>query len=74
MNMSWGVTPVVLKEQSEVFTLFTCAIAEAKKQKLVKEGDVVVITSGVPIGLSGTTNMIKVEKIENAGEAEQGKQ
>lgn len=64
LNMSWGITPVLLDEKQDVFELYEYAIRESKKQKLVDTGDVLVFTSGVPIGKSGTTNMIKVEVVE----------
>ena len=60
LNMSWGVTPVLLKQKMDVFSLFEHAITTCQNQELVEEGDVVVITSGVPIGISGTTNLMKV--------------
>ena len=61
--MSWGVVPVVLEEKSDLFELFDHAAETAKQQGLVEVGDVTVFTSGVPIGMSGTTNMIKVHII-----------
>lgn len=64
LNMSWGVTPVLLEEKQDIFELFDYAVKESKKKGLVKTGDTAVITSGVPIGMSGTTNMIKVEVVE----------
>lgn len=63
LSMSWGVIPVLLQEKREVFELFTHAVEEAKRKELLQTGDVVVITSGVPIGVSGTTNMMKVEGV-----------
>lgn len=60
LNMSWGVTPVLVKQKMDVFSLFEHAITTCQNQELVDEGDVVVITSGVPIGMSGTTNLMKV--------------
>lgn len=64
LNMSWGVIPVLLEEKQDVFELFDYAVKESKKKGLIKSGDTAVITSGVPIGMSGTTNMIKVEVVE----------
>lgn len=63
LNMSWGVQPLVLKEEQDVFELFDNAIRKAKEHELLQEQDVTVITSGVPIGKSGTTNMIKVQVV-----------
>lgn len=64
LNLSWGVTPIVMEERHHVLDLFNHAVDCAHKEGLVKENDIVVITSGVPLGHSGTTNMIKVQKVE----------
>ena len=63
LNLAWGVTPLLLDEQKEVFDLFDEAVAVAAKEKGLQKGDTVVITSGVPIGMSGTTNMLKVQTV-----------
>ncbi|MGN0368767.1 MAG: pyruvate kinase [Wujia sp.] len=64
LNMSWGVTPVRVKEEQEIFTLFDHALEAAKKQGLLQSGDMVVIGAGVPLGISGKTNMLKVQIVE----------
>lgn len=64
LALSWGVTPVLLAEKSEIFELFDHAVDICKNHNLLKSDDIAVITSGVPIGISGTTNIIKVEVIE----------
>lgn len=61
LSLTWGVTPLLIKEEKEVFNLFDKAIQAAEKMKLLEKGDLTVITSGVPIGVSGTTNMMKVQ-------------
>lgn len=63
LNMSWGVTPVLLEEKNEVFELFDYATRACLEEGLIHKGDVAVFTSGVPIGISGTTNMIKVHVV-----------
>ena len=63
LSLTWGVIPLVIKEEKEVFGLFDKAIQAAVKMKLLASGDLTVITSGVPIGVSGTTNMIKVQTV-----------
>lgn len=63
LNLAWGVTPLLLDEQKEVFDLFDEAVAVAAKEKGLQKDDTVVITSGVPIGMSGTTNMLKVQNV-----------
>lgn len=64
LNMSWGVTPIHVDEQKEIFGLFDHAVAAGKEQGLLKEGDTVVVGAGVPLGVSGNTNMLKVQVVE----------
>lgn len=63
MNMSWGVMPFIIDEKSNTDDLFDTAVEAAEKRRLVEDGDLVAITAGVPLGVSGTTNLMKVEKI-----------
>ena len=44
--------------------MFDHAIDEAKRKELLREGDIAVINAGVPLGVSGNTNMIKVVTVE----------
>ncbi|MDY4192395.1 MAG: pyruvate kinase [Oscillospiraceae bacterium] len=60
MNLSWGVTPLMVPEQDSTDGLFECAVEAAQREGLVESGDLVVITAGVPLGISGTTNLLKV--------------
>lgn len=64
LNMSWGVMPIHVDEQNEIFGLFDHAVAAGKEQGLLKEGDTVVVGAGVPLGVSGNTNMLKVQVVE----------
>lgn len=61
MNLLWGVTPIIIQEEQNSDTLFKSAVEAARAAGYVKEGDVTVLTGGVPLGVSGTTNMIKVQ-------------
>lgn len=63
MNMSWGVMPFIIDEKTNTDDLFDTAVEAAEMRGLVEDGDLVVITAGVPLGVSGTTNLMKVEKI-----------
>ena len=65
LNLSWGVRPILLGEEWEVFVLFERAINACTRDGLLEKGDVTVITSGVPIGRSGTTNMLKVQVVDD---------
>jgi pyruvate kinase len=60
LNMSWGVTPLAMEEESVTDNLFTSAVENSKKRGLLENGDLVVITAGVPLWVSGTTNLLKV--------------
>lgn len=63
MNMSWGVIPLIVEEKTSTDELFSTAVQTAESHGLVQDGDVVAITAGVPIGVSGTTNMMRIVKI-----------
>ena len=59
LALSWGVTPFLVKEASNTDELFEVGEAKALESGYVHNGDLVVITAG-PIGISGTTNTMKV--------------
>jgi len=61
LALSWGVYPVLARQQENQEDLFRHAIDCAKQIDIVSEGDRVVICAGVPVG--GTTNTLKVEVI-----------
>ena len=63
MNLSWGVTPLIIGKEDHTDALFAAAVDAAKEAGLIAEGDIVVITAGIPLGVSGTTNLMKVEKV-----------
>lgn len=63
LNLSWGVLPLMVEEKTNTDDLFEHAIEEAEKAKYVKQGEITVITAGVPLGVSGTTNLIKVHVV-----------
>lgn len=63
MNLYFGVSPLIIKEEATADLLFEAAINEAKRAGFVKSGDQVVLTAGVPLGISGNTNMIRVVEV-----------
>lgn len=63
LSMSWGVYPVLAKYQTSSDSLLQHAVACAKQIDMVQKGDIVVITAGVPIRVSGNTNLLKVETV-----------
>ena len=63
MNLSWGVTPLMIQEETDTEALFNNAMESAEQHGYVQHGDLAVITAGIPLGISGTTNMIKVHVV-----------
>lgn len=63
LNLSWGVRPLMVEEKDNTDELFEHAIELAEKEGYVKQGEITVITAGVPLGVSGTTNLIKVHVV-----------
>lgn len=64
LNLAWGVKPLLIKEAESAEELFVDAVREAKLAGYVKKGDKVVITAGVPLGVCGMTNMIRVVEVD----------
>lgn len=60
MAMSWGVVPAIIEREDNLDRLFTKSVEAAREVGIVKDGDLVVLTTGVPLGISGTTNLLKV--------------
>lgn len=63
LALEWGVYPVLAPESATTDEVISNSIEAAINSGYVKEGDLVVITAGIPVGLSGTTNLIKVQTI-----------
>lgn len=64
LNLLWGVSPILIKMEETTEELFGDAVAESKRAGYVKKGDIIVITAGVPLGITGKTNMIRVVEVE----------
>lgn len=63
MLLLWGVQPVFVPQSANTDEMMSNAIAGAMASGWVKSGDLVVITAGIPVGITGTTNMIKVHTV-----------
>jgi len=61
LALVWGVTPAIVGLMDTTDKMFEQSIRVAFEKDLIKKGDAVVITAGVPIGESGSTNLLKVE-------------
>ncbi|OPJ60485.1 pyruvate kinase [Clostridium oryzae] len=65
LSLSWGVIPCKVEKVGSMEEMFDIGVKKALEFGLVKNGDVVVITAGVPAGVSGTTNLLKVHTVGN---------
>lgn len=63
LNLAWGVTPVWIARESTAEDLFDEAVRVAEAEGYIQKGDKVVLTAGVPLGVSGRTNMIRVVEV-----------
>jgi pyruvate kinase len=63
LALSWGVQPLLIPPVHHTEEMLTNVVDTVVDMGLANEGDKVVITSGVPIGMSGTTSLIKVHSI-----------
>ena len=66
MALYWGLVPITMPRASSTDQLVDLAIQSAQEAGLVKHGDLVVVTAGVPVGISGTTNMIRIAQVGGA--------
>ena len=63
MNLQWGVTPLLIAEENTAEDLFREAVKAAENAGLIKKGDKVVLTAGMPLGIPGRTNMLRVVEV-----------
>ena len=63
LALSWGTVPLMITEESNTDDLFEHAVDAAVQNGLVHDGELVVLTAGVPLGISGTTNLMKVHVV-----------
>ena len=63
LAITWGVMPLLTGSVNSTDRIFSLSAEVARKEGLVQEGDIVVITAGVPLGMSGSTNMIEAQII-----------
>ena len=63
LALSWGVIPLLMPYARNTDELIDFSVQVAQEAGLVQDGDLAVLTAGVPVGISGTTNMIKVHLV-----------
>ena len=65
LSISWGITPLMMDLATSTDELIEKSTALAKENGYLHDGELAVVTAGVPVGVSGTTNMIKIHMIGN---------
>ena len=65
LSLSWGITPLMMSLAHSTDELIEMSTALAKENGYLHNGELAVVTAGVPVGVSGTTNMIKIHMIGN---------
>ena len=63
MGLYWGTVPLMIESQTNTDALFEHAVDAAVEAGIVRDGELVVLTAGVPLGISGTTNLMKVHVV-----------
>jgi len=63
LTLKWGVQPYVAEKPESTDDMFNVAARFVVEENFAKEGDLILITAGVPVGESGTTNLMKIQMI-----------
>jgi pyruvate kinase len=63
LALLWGVYPVLGDEPATVDELFAAGGRLARDMGVARSGDLVVMTAGIPLGIPGTTNLLKVQRL-----------
>ena len=63
LNLQWGVQPLLIHEENTTEDLFNEAVTAALNAGYIQHGDKVIITAGVPLGISGKTNQLRVVEV-----------
>lgn len=65
LSLSWGITSLLMSPAHSTDELIEMSTALAEKNGYLHNGELAVVTAGVPVGVSGTTNMIKIHMVGN---------
>ena len=63
VSLYWGVTPILLKTKRTTDDMIGSVERELLRRNLAKRGELIVITAGVPVGVAGSTNMMKIHRV-----------
>ena len=65
LAISWGVYPFLVGNVDSTDQLFTLCVQRAREAGVLQPGQIAVITAGIPIGIGGSTNLIRVQRVES---------
>ena len=65
LALSWGITPLLMPLAHSTDELIEVSTSLAEKYGYIHNGELAVVTAGVPVGVSGTTNMVKIHMVGN---------
>ena len=63
LALSWGVRPLLIERVADTDEMMESSINAVIRRRLVKPGDRVILTAGIPLYVSGNTNLIKVHVV-----------
>ena len=63
LSLTWGVKPIIMPYVSSTDEMIEGSVQAAEEAGLIEKGEIAVVTAGVPAGIAGTTNMIKVHLV-----------
>ncbi len=63
LALTWGVFPVLCRPTGSTDEMFVSAVEASLQSGYIRNGDLVIITAGVPVGVSGTTNLLRVHTV-----------
>ena len=63
LQIFWGVTSLISKKSEHTDEVIERSISATLNANYISDGDTVVLTAGIPVGVAGTTNLIKVHTV-----------
>ncbi|MGI5823115.1 MAG: pyruvate kinase [Dethiobacteria bacterium] len=63
LNLTWGVYPLLCPPTTSTDEIFDTAIQVALDAGLIQHGDLIILTAGVPVGVPGTTNFLRIDTV-----------
>ncbi|MFQ5798641.1 MAG: pyruvate kinase [Bacteroidota bacterium] len=64
LNLYWGICSIIVEQMSDFETSLKVVLEKLLQAGYVQKGDYIVVTAGIPLMQKGTTNMVKVQKVE----------